>query len=617
MRRFGGFRRETAVAADGHADDQGLGGRRLSPSMNRKLTLSFRGWRSRKESPPPPGAEAHTTEKVVLHRKGLNTKYGFRVEPQGKRKSLYIRSISKGGIADQSGQLWVGQRIVSINKLLCERITATRIRRLMTAGTKLVLEVESRYKDRGPHLADLPLAYIFANFGLTPVDLARLSAVCKRLWTAAHEVKTLYDKAMAMIDDGKIDLMAALNQKMWSPWFPVVKHDSGAPVAWSHLPMAVLVGAGATEEWATESVVAVAGVEEDVPEVKEIKEHTGDTIRIFLPSVVHRAWFGDPKYKWDKEHGTDVTALATTLIEDGRALTADVEAWGDPKVGTVKVLLVEYSRNQPHSSIALAVKSGCRFRTVSLQSSAVTDLTPYVHTEELDLRESDNITDVTPLKDSQIRTLHLTFCPELVDVSALSAVQHLDLTGCEALENVSPLGKVHWLCLARCPKVTDVSALGGVHTLNLSHCVAVVDVNALGTCHTVLLAGCTKLHDVSALGKVHELDISDTAVADISALGHVHTLRVSGTQVADVAALGSVTCLDLSYCPNVTDVAFLGGVASLDIRGTSVTSVAALTEVADLTWSAPRPSHTAVVDPVGDDIVRPPPKPAVPIEGEE
>ena len=123
--------------------------------------------------------------------------------------------------------------------------------------------------------------------------------------------------------------------------------------------------------------------------------------------------------------------------------------------------------------------------------------------------------------------LNLSFCGNIVDVSALGGVHTLNLFRCGKIVDVSALGGVHTLNLFGCGKIVDVSALGGVHTLNLFGCGKIVDVSALGGVHTLNLSYCGKIVDASALGGVHTLNLSGCGnIVDVSALGGVHTLNL-------------------------------------------------------------------------------------------
>jgi len=95
--------------------------------------------------------------------------------------------------------------------------------------------------------------------------------------------------------------------------------------------------------------------------------------------------------------------------------------------------------------------------------------------------------------------LDLSFCEDLVDVSALGTVHTLELRSCTGIVDVSALGTVHTLDLSFCTGIVDVSALGTVHTLNLSYCSGIVDVSALGSVHTLRLSFCTGVTDFSAV----------------------------------------------------------------------------------------------------------------------
>ena len=55
--------------------------------------------------------------------------------------------------------------------------------------------------------------------------------------------------------------------------------------------------------------------------------------------------------------------------------------------------------------------------------------------------------------------LDLSYCKDLVDVSALGNVRKLCLIGCKSIKDVSALGNVEELYLNCCTGITDVSAI--------------------------------------------------------------------------------------------------------------------------------------------------------------
>jgi hypothetical protein len=458
--------------------------------------------------------------------------------------------------------------------------------KILTTSHAIVLEVEG---PRGPSLADLPLDYIFAHFGLTPADLCRLSGVCHSLCDAAGKVTSLYAMAEAVIESGELDLLGALQGTTPSPWFPVVPSGSTAQKRWSTVvPIGVIVAPGQkfAPDW---SVIAVVGGDEVEAETRRAMEKSGDVLHVGPTESISRAWYGDPGHLWDPLHGKDVSIAARAFANEkpGRStlLKASNEIWDDPCVGIVKVLVVELGQLTPHELIAKAITSGSRFRSVALPDSSVTNVSMCLGAESISLCECEDVCDVSPLAGAH--TVHLRFCTALIDVTPLARVHTLDLRGCSGLRDVSSLGNVNKLCLADCENITDVSKLGGVFHLDLHRCSGVEDVRALSECHTLILAGCRNVRDVSMLGRVHHLDISCCiGVREFSALTAVHSLCARGTLIDDVSTLGNVRHLDLSHCRYLTDVSALSSAVSLDLRESGVTVIHPVASVPGLTATA-------------------------------
>ena len=258
------------------------------------------------------------------------------------------------------------------------------------------------------------------------------------------------------------------------------------------------------------------------------------------------------------------------------------------------------------------------------------NLTRFTSLESFSLIES-NISDAYELRN--IRTLSLSKCKNITDVSMLGNVYDLDLSYTNVSDvsmlgnvyalnlthtrviDVSKLGRVHKLNLSN-TKVEDVSMLGDVYDLNLTDCnsVGVLDslvrvhkLNLSGVCihtvgmfcnvHNLTLSKCNRITDLHTLKSVHTLnvsftfindvsmlgdnfvlDLSNTKVEDVSMLGRVHTLNLYGTPVKDVSKLGNVHTLNLART-KVEDVSMLGRVHTLNLTDTRVQSVVGLENV--------------------------------------
>ena len=186
----------------------------------------------------------------------------------------------------------------------------------------------------------------------------------------------------------------------------------------------------------------------------------------------------------------------------------------------------------------------------------------------LTLNRCPNIVNIPKL--SSVKNLQLSNCDGIIDVSNLSDLINLDLSCCN-IRNIETLGKsnIKTLNLSFCGEITDVSTLGNIKTLNLSHCNGIFDVSSLTNVTNLNLSYCKNITDVSALGNVKSLCLSGCdSITDVSTLGKVTVLDLSGCKnITDVSALGKVSVLDLSNCENITNVSDLGKVTVLDLSG--------------------------------------------------
>ena len=207
-----------------------------------------------------------------------------------------------------------------------------------------------------------------------------------------------------------------------------------------------------------------------------------------------------------------------------------------------------------------------------------------VNTNYLDLNWYNNTEDCININSF----ISLEYCTAITDFGSLKGIMHIDLSGCEQITNadlvhfsdtktlnlsgchlisdVSMLSHLNGLNISKCPYIEDVSNLSKLHTLKL-HCCRITDVSALGKLDNLDLSCCYNLTDVSALGNVINLDLSCCYnLTDVSALGNVIDLNLkSCDNITDVSALGKVIKLDLSNCDNITDVSDLINVENLNL----------------------------------------------------
>ena len=119
---------------------------------------------------------------------------------------------------------------------------------------------------------------------------------------------------------------------------------------------------------------------------------------------------------------------------------------------------------------------------------------------EIDLSYCHNIVDVSALRGARI--VNLAFCSGVADVSMLGDLHTLDIAFCTRVTDVSMLGRLKHLSIAGCTRVTDVSALVGLRSLNLYKCTGVVNVRMLGALRELSLGGYPGKRDMRGLTNV-------------------------------------------------------------------------------------------------------------------
>ena len=214
--------------------------------------------------------------------------------------------------------------------------------------------------------------------------------------------------------------------------------------------------------------------------------------------------------------------------------------------------------------------------------TAITDFSSLKGIMHVDLSGCEQITNADLVHFSDTKTLNLSGCRLISDVSMLSHLNGLDISKCRYIEDLSSLSKLHTLKL-HCCRITDVSALGKLNNLDLSCCYNLTDVSALGNVIKLNLSCCYNLTDVSALGNVKNLNLSSCdSLIDVSALGNVIKLNLSSCDnITDVSALINVENLNLSACGNITDIPCFNA-KILDLSCCKITDFSKLINVKEL-----------------------------------
>ena len=186
---------------------------------------------------------------------------------------------------------------------------------------------------------------------------------------------------------------------------------------------------------------------------------------------------------------------------------------------------------------------------------AITDFSSLQYIMHVDLAGCDQITSADLIHFSYTKTLNLSGCNLITDVSMLSHLEGLNISRCYNITDVSHLSQLHTLKLHRC-RITDVSALGNVKNLDLSSCCNLTNVSALGNVEILVLSCCNNLTDVSALGNVKNLDLHGCdSLMDVSGLSNVRELNLNNCEhITDVSNLINVEKLYLLGCYSITDI---------------------------------------------------------------
>jgi hypothetical protein len=186
---------------------------------------------------------------------------------------------------------------------------------------------------------------------------------------------------------------------------------------------------------------------------------------------------------------------------------------------------------------------------VSLRRCPFPDLSYWATVKEFNFTPHNSIRshtfDLNPLRNIEKANLKISQC---VNYHVLSNLKSLTISGCES--------------------ITDVSCFQNIPDLDLRKCSGITDVSSLGRVHSLCLAGCDNITDVSALARVYKLNLSHCEkVTDLSKLEWVHTFAFDGFQGEDLSGLKSVVILNISDSPNVSDVTMLTTLKGLVMAG--------------------------------------------------
>ena len=156
--------------------------------------------------------------------------------------------------------------------------------------------------------------------------------------------------------------------------------------------------------------------------------------------------------------------------------------------------------------------------------------------------------DISPLKN--IPDLAFHDCRGLSDFSVFRGkrLQRFELSNSPLLMKVSDLCHVRTLNLSLCDNVTDVSPLHGVYDLSISFCENVKDISGLGDHHRLNIWNCSK---------------NLTGYEILVGIPHV---TLAGCDLSDVSVLRCARSIKLKACNQITDISFIKNVKRIVLQ---------------------------------------------------
>ena len=217
---------------------------------------------------------------------------------------------------------------------------------------------------------------------------------------------------------------------------------------------------------------------------------------------------------------------------------------------------------------------------ISLAScTAITDFSSLRGIQHIDLECCKQITNSDLIHFSNTKTLNLSDCYLITDVSMLSHLDGLDISRCYAIRDISPLSKLRTLKF-RGVRIIDVSTLSNLGNLDLSRCDNLINVSALGKVKKLVLIQCYRITDVNALINVEKLNLS--MCSSITKIPYFNSKILDLSycyKITDFSKLTNVQELTLQYCNQITNnhLQFFNNKRLLDLTGcTNITNVSDL-----------------------------------------
>jgi Leucine-rich repeat (LRR) protein len=144
-----------------------------------------------------------------------------------------------------------------------------------------------------------------------------------------------------------------------------------------------------------------------------------------------------------------------------------------------------------------------------------------------------------------LKTLSISNCDSITDVSCFRNVQKLSLNSCANITDVSSLGNVRELTLTYCSGITDVSSLGKIYQLSLKGCDNISDISTLGNVHSLNLSYCPLVSDISSLKNVYELELCEFNGTGFAGLEKIEKLVFNSPSITDIGKLTTLKELDI------------------------------------------------------------------------
>ncbi len=157
----------------------------------------------------------------------------------------------------------------------------------------------------------------------------------------------------------------------------------------------------------------------------------------------------------------------------------------------------------------------------------IRDFSSLSHVKRLDLSDATHLTDLTPLQN--IPHLTLTNCPNIQNYSILSNKHQKSLSiNRSAITDVSFLRNIQEVLLSSCDQLIDVTPLNGIKNLVLMDCFGIQNISGLGNHHRLTIFYCHSIDQgYECFRTVLNAVISGLEIPDLNVFQEVKSLTLT------------------------------------------------------------------------------------------